>query len=144
MIASDLKTAVRSIIRNKVTSIICILGLGIGLGSLILLQALIIHETTFDKFIPGYKNVYRVNFGQSCLISYPLGEEMKKDFPEVKNFFRITQYTNFVIRNSKNEMVEERNLAFADTSIYKILGMKFVAGAPASSPKEVAISQSMA
>ena len=144
MILTDLKTSIRNIIRNKTTSIICIIGLGIGLGSLILLQALIIHETTFDNFIPGYKNVYKVNFDQRCLLPYPLGEEMKKDFPEVKNFFRIADFPDFVIKNSANEMVQEHNLAFADTSIFKILGIKFIAGVPASSPTEVAISQSMA
>ena len=144
MFATDFKIAVRNILRNKVTSTISIIGLGIGLGSLILLQALIIHETTFDKFIPGYKNVYKVNFDQRCLLPYPLGEEMKKDFPDVKNFFRIADFPDFVIKNSSNEMVQEHNLAFADTSIYKILGIKFIAGVPASSPTEVAISQSMA
>ena len=144
MITSDIKLALRNIKRNKVTSIISILGLGIGLGCLILLQALIIHETTFDKFIPGYKNVYKVNFDQNCLLPYPLGEEMKKDFPEVKNFFRIADFPYFVVKNSKNEMVQEYNLAFADTSIYKILGIKFMTGVPATTPTEVAISQRMA
>jgi putative ABC transport system permease protein len=144
MILTELKTSVRNIIRNKVTSIISIIGLGIGLGSLILLQALIIHETTFDKFIPGYKNLYKVRFDQNSMSAYPLGEEMKKDFPEVKNFFRLAQFTSFVMRDSKNELVQESNLAFADTSIFKILGIRFIAGTPASSPTEVAISQRMA
>jgi putative ABC transport system permease protein len=144
MITSDIKLALRNINRNKITSIISILGLGIGLGCLFLLQALIIHETTFDKFIPGYKNVYKVYYDRNCLLPYPLGEEMKRDFPEVRNYFRIADFPNFVIRDTKNEMVQEHDLAFADTSIYRILGMKFIAGVPASSPTEISISQSMA
>ena len=63
MIISDLKTAIRSILRNKVPSIISILGLGIGLGCIIVLIALILHEKSFDTFIPEHRNVYRIIFG---------------------------------------------------------------------------------
>ncbi len=60
MIFTDLKISARNIIRNKVHSAISILGLGIGLGCIILLLALIVHEKSFDKFIPDYQNVYGV------------------------------------------------------------------------------------
>ena len=144
MIATDFKIAFRNIKRNKVTSAISILGLGIGLASIILLQALITHETSFDKYIPEYRNVYRLTFGQSCITQYPLGEEMKKDFPEVKNFFRINQLSDFVLRNANNELVQERYFAFSEPSIFKILGIKIIAGSPSSSPSEVSISEKMA
>jgi putative ABC transport system permease protein len=144
MISTDLKIAMRNIKRNKVTSTISILGLGIGLASIILLLALIIHEKSFDKFIPDYQDVYRVTLGQRSYTQYPLGEEIKKDFPEVKDFFRINQLSDFELRNVKDELVRERFFAFADPSIFKILGIKMIAGNPAGSITEVAISKSMA
>jgi putative ABC transport system permease protein len=144
MISTDLKIAVRNIKRNIVTSTISILGLGIGLASIILLLALIIYETSFDKFIPDYQNVYRATLDQRSYTPYPLGEEMKKDFPVVKDFFRINQYSDFELRNTKDELVKERFLAFADQSIFKILGIKMISGTPANSISEVAISESMA
>jgi putative ABC transport system permease protein len=144
MISTDFKIGLRNIRRNKVTSSISILGLGIGLASIILLQALIIHETTFDKFIPDYRNLYRVNFGQNCFTQYPLGEEMKKDFPEVKDFFRYNSTNGIVLRNSRNELVYENNFGLADPSIFKIMGIKLIAGLPANSSSEVAISEDMA
>jgi putative ABC transport system permease protein len=144
MISTDLKIAFRNIRRNKVTSSISIVGLGIGLASIILIFALIIYETSFDKFIPDYQNVYRATLDQRSYTSYPLGEEMKKDFPVVKDFFRINQYSDFELRNTKDELVKERFFAFADPSIFKILGVKMIAGNPASSITEVTISESMA
>ena len=144
MMNTDLKIAVRNIKRNKVTSIISILGLGIGLASIILLLALIIFETSFDKFIPDYQNVYRATLDQRSYTPYPLGEEMKKDFPEVKDYFRINQLSDFELRNAKDELVKERFLALADPSIFKILGIKMIEGTPANSISEVAISESMA
>ena len=68
MITTDFKIAVRNIHRNKVQSIISIMGLGIGLGCIILLMALIVHEKSFDKFIPDYNNVFRVLHGVNIVI----------------------------------------------------------------------------
>lgn len=139
-----LKSAIRNITRNKVHSSISIFGLGIGLGCILLLLALILHETSFDRFIPDYKNVYRVNFGVSCLTQYPLAETMKEEFPDVKEFFRFRQTNNIVLRNSKNVLVEDQYFGYSDTSIFRILGIKFISGTPANSVSEVAISNKTA
>lgn len=144
MFIPDLKTAVRSISRNKVQSVISILGLGIGLGSIILLLALILHETSFDKFIPDYHNVYRITSGANCVTSYPLAEAIKNEFPEVKDFFRINQANNIQVRNLKGESGNNQEFAFADSSIFRILGIEFITGMPANSLSEVAISEKTA
>ncbi len=145
MIVSDLKTAFRNIIRNKVTSIISILGLGIGLGSIIVLMALIVHEKSFDRFIPDYPDVYKVILGMSGFVQYPLADEMKKDFPEVKDFFRINQANIVQVRDPMGtEYGRNQEFAFADSSIFRILGIKFISGTPAKSFTEVAISEKMA
>lgn len=144
MITTDFKISVRNLFRKKVHSIICILGLGIGLGSIILLMALIVHETSFNHFIPGYKNVYRVIFGHMASAQYPLADAMKKDFPEVKEFFRLVQDNSIQVRNLKNETARNQKFAFADTSIFKILGLKLISGTPARTISEVAISKKTA
>jgi putative ABC transport system permease protein len=145
MFIQDFKIAVRNIIRNRVKSSISILGLGIGLGSMILLMALIVHENSFDKFIPDYHNVYKVIFGSNGFAQYPLADEMKKDFPEVKDFFRINQANIVQVRNIKrNEYGRNQEFAFADSSIFRILGIKLISGTPAKSFTEVAISEKSA
>jgi putative ABC transport system permease protein len=140
MISSDFKTAIRGIIRNKVPSIISILGLGIGLGCIIVLMALIIHEKSFDRFIPGYQNVYRIVFGNSVQTQFPLAESMAAEFPEVKDYFRYYQASSIQLKTPSNEMVRESGFGFADSSIFRILGIKFLSGVPASSLSEIAIS----
>ena len=140
MINLDFKTAVRNIIRTKVQSAISILGLGIGLGCIILLMALIVHETSFDRFIPYHRNVYKIIFGQSGYTQYPLAETMKSEFSEVKDFFRFSQINDIQLRNRQNEMVRDQFFGFADPSLFKILGIRLIAGTPANSPTEVAIS----
>lgn len=76
MFTSNLKAVSRNVIRNKVLSAISIPGLGIGLGCIIILMALIIHERSFDTFIPEHSNVYRIVFGSSAQTHYPLAKSM--------------------------------------------------------------------
>lgn len=144
MAYSGLKTALRSILRNRVTSVISVLGLGIGLGSIILLAALIIHERSFDSFIPGHRNTYRVLLGNSAMTQYPLAEQVKGQIPGVRDFFRYYHSGSIQIRNSRNEMVRDRNLGFADPSMFGILGIGFISGGPALSRAEIAISEESA
>jgi putative ABC transport system permease protein len=144
MFSSDFKAALRSIFRRKVVSAISILGLGIGLGCIIILIALTVHERSFDKFVPDYNRVNRIIFGTSAQINYPLAEEMKKDFPEVTDFFRFYQAPSLQIKAPGGEMLREGNFCFADSSIYRIIGIKFIAGKCASTTSEVAISEETA
>ncbi len=144
MVRSNIKIAIRNIRRTKVQSAISILGLGIGLGCIILLLALIIHEKSFDRYIPDYKNVYRIMVGESWQTQYPLAEAMKEDFPEVNGFFRFYQANDIQLRNSNNELVKDRLFGFSDPSIFKILGIDLIIGTPANSVTEVAISEKMA
>jgi putative ABC transport system permease protein len=144
MISSDFKIAVRNITRNKVQSAISILGLGIGLGCIILLMALIIHEKSFDSFIPDNRNVYKIIAGNNCFTQIPMAEEMKKEFPEVRDFFRFYQTNDIQLRNPKNELVRDQYFGFADSTVFKILGIPFIEGAPANSVTEVAVSEKTA
>ncbi len=139
-----LKTATRSILRNKVPAAISILGLGIGLGCIVVLIALVLHEKSFDTFIPEHRNVYRIIFGTSAQTHYPLPELMTKEFPEVKDFFRYYQANSLQIKTPANEMVREQNFGFADPSLFKIMGIKFLSGTAANSVSEVAISDKTA
>jgi putative ABC transport system permease protein len=144
MIVPELKSAIRSIVRKKVTSAISILGLGIGLGCIIVLMALIIHEKSFDRFIPDYQNVYRIVFGNSVQTHFPLAENMAGEFPEVKDYFRYYQAGSLQVKTPANEIVRESGFAFADPAIFRILGIKFLSGAPARSVSEIAISDESA
>ncbi|HLP73808.1 MAG TPA: ABC transporter permease, partial [Bacteroidales bacterium] len=144
MLSSDFKAAIRNIFRNKVPSAISILGLGIGLGCIILLLALIIHEKSFDRHIPGYKNVYRITLGNIGQAPLPLAGKMKSEFPEVKDYFRYVQAMSVQIRTKDNAIIRESDFSFADSSIYRILGVKLISGKYASSPAEVAIARSAA
>jgi len=144
MIIPDIKSAIRNIKRNRVTSVISILGLGIGIGCILALMALIVHEKSFDRFIPDYRNVYRVIYGTSANTQFPLAESMANDFPEVLDYFRYYQANSLQMKTDDQGIVRVSNFYFADPSIFRMLGIKFLNGSPATTISEVAVSAEMA
>ena len=137
---SNLKISIRDLLKNKVQSAISIIGLGIGLGCILLICILAIHENSFDSFVPEKENVYRVIHGDNCLNPLPLAVSAKNDIPAIKDFFRFHQAYHIEYRNPQNIIVPERYFAFADESIFECLGVNFLDGSYSRSKSEIAIS----
>jgi putative ABC transport system permease protein len=140
----NLKIALRSIQNNKVQSLVSILGLGIGLGSVFLISLLYMHEVSFDKYIPDSKQVYRILHGSNSSTPFPLGETATNDIPSIDAYFRYHQSGEIEIRQNGVEIIEEHRFACADASVFNILGIDLIIGKTAESRNEVAISEAMA
>jgi len=140
----NLRIAFRSIQKNKLQSTVSILGLGIGLGSIILISMLYMHEISFDKFMPNNDQVYRVLHGSNSSLPFPFAETAKNDIPGIDDFFRYHQSGEFEIRKDGKEIIKETQFACADSSIYEFLGIDFLIGKPAESINDIAISEKMA
>jgi putative ABC transport system permease protein len=140
----NLKLSIRGILKNKIQSIISILGLGIGLGCVFLLVLLYIHENSFDRSIPQKENLYRIIRGEDCNTSYPLGNAVKEDIPFIESYFRIHQEKQIDLINANNILLKDDNFAFADSCIYKGLGIEILNGRISESVSEICVSSSIA
>ncbi|WP_299583671.1 ABC transporter permease [uncultured Sunxiuqinia sp.] len=140
----DFKIAFRSILKNKVQSVISILGLGIGMGSILLLILLSIHEYSFNETIPDNDKIFRIVLDDWGISTYPLAEAAMDEVPGVENYFRIFQKNQFNIKTDDNEIILENDIACADHDIFNIWGVNFLLGHPAKSKYDVAISEKMA
>ncbi len=141
---TDFKIAVRNILKNKIESLISILGLGIGLGCIMILGVLVIHEYSFDRYIPNYQNAYRLTENTELRAPYPMAASVKDALPEVQDFFRFYQTGQVQIKNSANRIINENFFAFADSTIFKLLNVNFLYGLPPVSNTEIAISEDIA
>jgi putative ABC transport system permease protein len=140
----SLRIILRSILKNKIQSLVSILGLGIGLGCVLLIILLYLHENSFDQFIPEKDQVYRIIHGDNSQTPFPLGETAADEIPSIDNFFRYFQNNEFEIKNSNNEIVKEKQFACADPSVFTMLGIDMIIGRPMESINEVTISEQMA
>src|SRR5688572_20630342 len=91
MIKNYFKTAWRNLIRNKVFSALNILGLATGMAVALLIGLWVHDQFSYDRFLPGYQQVYQVRFNYNnkgdiqtqSEVCLPLGNALKNDIPEV-------------------------------------------------------------
>jgi putative ABC transport system permease protein len=112
---------------NKVTSSIQILGLGIGLGSVILMMSFILHEYSFDKYHKNSRNIYRVVYDKDCSTPYVMGELFTENIPEIEKTFRIYSLGNLMIKKD-NELIKEKNFMLSDSTIFSLLDIPILSG----------------
>jgi ABC-type antimicrobial peptide transport system permease subunit len=92
MIKNYLKVAWRNLVKNKVYSFINILGLATGMAVVMLIGLWIHDELSANKHHKNYSSLYQVMMNQTfdghrgtqVAIPYPLGEELKTKFPDLK------------------------------------------------------------
>src|ERR1700753_1562774 len=89
MFKNYFRIALRNFWRNKVFSLINILGLSIGISASLVIFLLVHHEFTFDRFEPQRDRIYRVGpeewwpgsdgFRHSGCLPAPMGPAIQKD-----------------------------------------------------------------
>lgn len=93
MLRNYFKSAWRNLTRNKVYSGLNIAGLTAGMSVALLIGLWAFNEYSYDRFLPGYKNLYqvRVTFTShhdgmhtQTGISLPLADVLRKDIPGIK------------------------------------------------------------
>jgi len=127
MLQNYLKISLRSLLRNKVYSLINILGLAVGMGVCLLIFQYIEFETSFDKFHNNAQNTYRItqtelrngeDFGASSYTTYALGLTLKENIPELEDFVRIhPHYIGPVVQNIEtNKPFQEDGLWYVESN----------------------------
>lgn len=153
MIRNYFRIAWRNLLKNRVFSVINILGLSIGLTCFMLIATFVYNELSYDRYPADAENIYRVNLsvtGNGDVAVYPnvdvaVGEGMKAAFPEIKASTRVSQASDFV-KYGDNQFKEE-HLAFADSNFLQLFSIPLLEGNNANAltgPNSVVISKAFA
>ena len=144
MIRNLLITALRNLRKNKFFSALNILGLGIGMAVFLLIAQYVHFEKSYENFIPGKENIYRVKLevykGNELIMAsaenYPgAGPALKKELPEVMSFARAYNmgYKNNVIITNENAKTgpiafRQRRFLYADSTFLSLMGYQMARG----------------
>ncbi len=144
MLITHIKTAFRSLVKQKGFSIINILGLAIGLAGCLLILQFVSFELSYDKFHEDSENIFRVTYSKEnkgvqsfhTVLTYAgVGPALKENFPEVIDYARLRPAavlnSQSVITVGDNAYQEDR-VFFADQSYLKMFSFKMIQGDPAS------------
>ncbi len=119
MFRNYLVTAFRNLTKNKLYSVINILGLSIGLCAFILIFLYVQNETSYDAFIPDSDNIYRVE-GAMIFPGRPPMESVAIQAPAKETFLGdyssdVTDGTR-IFRNPEN--INHDNVVIGETFNY--------------------------
>jgi putative ABC transport system permease protein len=145
--------AFRRFSRNKMSSIIKLLSLFLGMICFSLIAVFVYYELSFDNFHKHSDEIARVtmeysvngNRNQWAVTGTKAGPQMQRTFPSVKSFVRISRNSK-VVKN-KNVIYNESNFLFVDSGFLKIFTFPLIEGTVTSAldgPGKIVLTRSMA
>lgn len=149
MIINYIITAWRNLLKNRIVSFINIAGLTLGLSSAVLAILYARHELTYENCHVNANRLYRVyttgDFGaiQRTPATFgPVGQDLKNLFPEIEEY-SLSRDLRGTVRAGENIFNEDEMLV-ADSAIFSLFTISFVAGAPSTDQLTVVISEKVA
>ncbi|MEO1050061.1 MAG: ABC transporter permease [Bacteroidota bacterium] len=154
MLKNYFKIAIRSLKKEKLYTLINILGLSIGLASCLLIYVYVSNELSFDRFHNGADRIYRigheVSLGTGTKIiastSHRLAPTLETDFPELEQVVHFSRIYAGEVTFGKKKFREER-IAFADSSFFEFFDFPLLQGNPETAtlhPNTVVITDQIA
>lgn len=153
MLRNYLKIAFRNLLKDKIYSLINIIGLTIGFGCFIILGAHIYSETSFDKFHNDGNRIYRVLTIDEGLgvsnnlvgITNPLMTvEAAKEIPEIEESTRLMSRGRIRVEN-KEKYLYANDTKYAEESFFRIFNFNLKEGSDVNKfqqPKKAFLTES--
>ena len=137
MLKNYLKITIRSLTKNKLFSIVNILGLTIGITCFILIGLFVLDELTYDSFNTKTDRIFRLNshykVGDNKFnlanSPMPLANALASEYPEIEKTARVLPANNIYVKKENNYIKEER-FFYADSSLFDIFTINFIRGNP--------------
>jgi putative ABC transport system permease protein len=154
MLKNYLKTAVRSLIRNKFYTSINIFGLAVGIATCLLILLYVLDEWSFDRYNINANRIYRVNNeikvgdNQFDLAVAPamMGTTMVKECPQVLQYTRLQWHNSMLIKKGTENLREDR-VGYGDSTLFDVFTLPMIAGNPKTAlrdPHSMVITESTA
>lgn len=143
MIKNYFKIVFRTILNNKLSYFLNILGLTVGISTFILIFFYVDHEFNYDTFHENSDQIYRITLSQiqggevksNSAENYPaVGPALQEYLPEVRSYTRLYNAgsKNNVVFTSKEQNDKQgykvRKFLYADSSFFSIFSFPLLSG----------------
>jgi putative ABC transport system permease protein len=154
MLRNYLMITLRNLVKNRISSIVNILGLAMGMAAFVLIIQYVRYELSYDDFHEKQGVIYRIQqdrydkgklstrWAAGCSA---VGQALFENFDEVENFTRF-QIWNGVFSYGEKKFREDR-VYVADTSFFEVFSFRILEGDPNTAllnPLEMLVSRSTA
>ncbi len=154
--------ALRNFWRNKIFSLINVVGLSIGISAALVIYLIVQYDFSFDKFHKDGDRIYRIvsettfsgeSFKNSG-VPIPMGRAVDNEVTGLDMaafFITADNETKVSVPDKKNSrptvFKNQKNIVFADENYFKLFQYKWVAGSPKTSlqqPYQVVLTETNA
>jgi len=139
MFKSYFKIGIRNLLLRKGYSLLNIFGLAIGIACCLLIFQYVAFEKSYDDFLPNANHMVRLRLDiyqqgrlnwQSATVYPAFGPTMKKDFPEVEDFCRLTNADLSLSNDERDVKFNEQKAYYADASFLSLFNIQLIKGDP--------------
>ena len=145
MLKNYLKSAISHIRRQKVYSLINILGLAVGIALFIVIALFVKDELSHDAFHTKLDRLYRVELGDVVVNNPRIGEFLDNSFPGIEKTNRFGNRNLSV--QYEGDKFTLRNCVFADSTVFDMFTFPIIKGdanQPFRDPFDVVLTRSTA
>jgi len=154
MILNYLKVAIRHLIKNRVYSLVSIIGLACGIACSILISLYVTDELTYDAQHPDRDRIYRVQSylrmsGEinAALSNMALAPTLANDYPEVDAFARFLPLGPDTEISMDEKLFKDPSIFMTDSSFNRVFHYDIIHGSETDllkTPNTALLSRSMA
>ena len=156
MLKNLFKVALRNIGKDRIYSVLNILGLTLGITCSLFLFLYLLDELSYDQFHPKKDRIYRVvthlteTDNQFTWPSgqIPLAQELEENYADVEHAIRFIGAGRELFENDTRDVrFYEEEFYYVDSSIFNVFNFPLVAGDPATAllaPNTAVVTQSTA
>lgn len=135
MFKNYLLVAIRNLQRNKLFSLINILGLALGMAATILISEYIVHELSYDNFHKKNEQIYRIilqeekdgNIEFADIITAGVGESIVAEFPEALSMTRFSNSHSAYFSYDGSNYFEDW-ISYADSGVFNMFSFDLIRG----------------
>ncbi len=141
MLKNYIKTAFRSLVKQKVYSVINIMGLAVSITACLLIVIYVKHELSYDKFFANSDRIYKMVLERKypnhvthySVIPHSFAKAMQQDFPEVESTLHLFgpnkgAVVNYKVSSTEIKSFEEDYFLQSDSSFFEFFDIDLIKG----------------
>ncbi len=156
MFQNYLKTAIRTLRKQKLYTLINIGGLAVGIACCLMIVLFVLDELSYDRHHTHSDRIYRLYVdmkfgdmdGNMAVMPAPLAPTLMQDYPEVELAARFRGSGNYLVKaQAADDNIEETKVIFADKEVFEIFSFDVLEGNPTeglSEPNTLVLTKSRA
>src|SRR5688572_10928222 len=150
-----MKSAWRNLLKHRTYMLINLFGLTLGLSVSIFILLFVRDEFNYDKFLPGYEQICRIQFlvtteddkEEWATTEGFMIPQMASHFPEIEAATRILKQDNDFLLKTETEQFAQDGFIAVDSTFFQVFPFKFIYGDPRTAlntPNSIVITREVA